>query len=83
MPHNFHVHSSDAAGLDLQQDLFRDEKDDLILSRHNELRLLFLDVDGVLNCLNHHDENLVAHKVELIAHVVEEVNTSVSCSVSL
>lgn len=56
--------------------MYRDLEGNLLVSLHPSLRLLFLDVDGVLNAICKPSEQLVAAKVELIGDVAKQVDNA-------
>ena len=59
--------------IDLRQNLYSSENGELLASRHAQLRLLFLDVDGVLNCTTCRNMRLMPPKLQLLGQIVRQV----------
>eukprot|EP00935_MAST-01C_sp_MAST-1C-sp1_P000506 g506.t1 len=66
--------------LDVRQLLYHEISDSSpspVLSKHKELRLIFLDCDGVLNCLKDRTQKIIPEKLALIGHICAEAGAQI------
>jgi hypothetical protein len=70
--------------IDLQKLLYRtvvnDSPGSMVVQSYDEIRLVFLDVDGVLNCMNNKKVKLLPDKLRLIGRICEEAGAQIVLS---